>query len=486
MEQKVHNGKLMMDMFTGTNVSNPRPWSVVSLFSGCGGLDIGFRRQGFNILYACDHDIDAVTCYRYNVEPNAIFRDVNDPSFIDELRAIGTCDVVLGGFPCQGFSKAGPKRKDDDRNKLYVKMQEAVRILRPKLFLAENVDGIQQNFGGVFVEKIRAGFCFNSLAYSVDYRVIDANAYGVPQHRRRAFFVGVRRGDDLEFKWPKPTHTPRERNGEFKVKIHPRFEIETTDEPLPRPKTIADAIRDIQASGLEVPDHEVTGCWPKKYIHIFRAIGPGQKLCNVRHSATSVYTWQIPQVFGATSDRQRLILETISRNRRHKKYGNIPNGNPLPIDDIERISGLNNLTEDINDLLSKGYLKFINDGFDLKGAMFCSGLFKRPLWTEPSPTVLTNFYNPRFFLHPELDRPLTLRECARLQGFSDDFAFKAAGIDLTAGYRLVGNAVPPPMGSAFASEFRRTLENYRYRQDISVHTNNSAPFQLDKLISVSS
>ena len=448
------------------SLDHSHSWTVVSLFSGCGGLDIGFRDQGFDLIYACDHDADAVTCYRHNVDSHVVLRDVTDPNFLDELKCIGTCDVVLGGFPCQGFSKAGPKRKDDDRNQLYTKMREAVRLLQPKIFLAENVDGIQQNFGGIFVDKIRAGFRFDSLAYSVDYRVLDANTYGVPQHRRRAFFVGLRLGNDLAFKWPRPTHRSRERNGEFKVRSLPLFDCEITSKPLPHPKTMADAIRDLQMRGSDVPDHEVTNCWPEKYLHIFRAIGPGQKLCNVRHSKTSVYTWQIPEVFGEVTEQQRLILETISRNRRHKKYGDIPNGNPLPLYEIEYLTGLSNLNHDIDLLLSKGYLKVVNNGFDLKGAMFCSGLFKRPLWTEPSPTILTNFHNPRYFLHPELDRPLTLRECARLQGFSDDFVFKSAGIGLVAGYRLVGNAVPPPMGIAFAKEFRHTLNKFVDKQDI--------------------
>ncbi len=103
-------------------------------------------------------------------------------------------------------------------------------------------------------------------------------------------------------------------------------------------------------------------------------------------------------------------------------------------------------------MLVKGYLKEIDGKHDLKGAMFCSGLFKRPCWDEPSPTVLTNFYNPRYFLHPLKNRPFTLRECARLQSFPDDFRFldDTGAVDLVSGYRLVGNAVPPLVSRAFA------------------------------------
>ena len=77
----------------------------------------------------------------------------------------------------------------------------------------------------------------------------------------------------------------------------------------------------------------------------------------------------------------------------------------------------------INKLVKMGYLQEKNNGYDLKGAMFCSGLFKRPSWDSPSPTVLTIHHNPRYFIHPERDTPFSLRECARLQGFSDEFIF---------------------------------------------------------------
>ena len=448
--------------WTGTvRVEEPRAtprWSVVSLFAGCGGLDVGFKDAGYDLLYACDSDPAAVACYRHNVDARAEVRDVNEPAFMDDLRRIGRCDVVIGGFPCQGFSKAGPKRADDERNSLYLRMRQAVELLRPDLFLAENVDGIEQNFDGVFVERIRQGFDFGDLSYDVEYRVLDAHAYGVPQYRRRAFFVGRRRPHAGPFEWPAPSHQRLERNGEFKV-VHdlPLFSEHRREEVLAPPCTVRDAIGDIQRLDSPVPDHAIANNWPEEYRHVIRKIGPGQKLCNVRHSPTSVYTWQVPEVFGDVDDRERLVLETISRHRRHKKYGNIPNGNPLPVAEIELLSGLTDIEREVEQLLGKKYLKPVNDGYDLKGAMFCSGLFKRPLWDDPSPTVLTNFHNPRYFLHPSEDRPFTLRECARLQSFEDTFAFQAAGVSLIDGYRLVGNAVAPRVGRAFADAFRREL-----------------------------
>jgi DNA (cytosine-5)-methyltransferase 1 len=372
-------------------------------------------------------------------------------AFKRKLRALGSADVVLGGFPCQGFSKAGPKALDDSRNTLYREMRRAVQALQPRVFVAENVDGLSQNFGGFYLRRIAEDFA--ELGYRVEHRVLDAAAYGLPQHRRRLFFVGVAaRVDVPPFEWPDRTHAVSHRNGESPThKDLPLFSSSSSANPSDAPVTIGQAIGDIVELGSK-PDHEILPTWPAKYNHIFKAMGPGQKLCNVRHASTSVYTWEIPEAFGTTSSSERLVLETIARNRRHKRYGSIPNGNPLPAREIARLCGLRSVGREIASLLSKNYLKQKGSGYDLKGAMFCSGLFKRPEWDAPAPTVLTNFYNPRYFLHPSEDRPFSLRECARLQGFPDTFEFLPAdpSISLVDGYRLVGNAVPPPLAGVIA------------------------------------
>ena len=435
--------------------------SVVSVFSGCGGLDLGFLQAGFELTYACDNDVAAVACYRRNLEARAFCRDATSEEFHADIRNIGECDVVLGGFPCQGFSKAGPKQKYDSRNALYVEMRRVVKELNPKVFIAENVDGMCQNFGGSYLKQIAADF--SSLGYEVEHRVIDSVAYGVPQHRRRIIFVGTK---GFEFHWPEPTHFAPSRNGEFRIGKHGPSLFELTPQVVAKPRTVRDAIGNLPAPGKEVPDHVLADSWPRKYEHVFERIGEGQKLCNVRHADSSVYTWEIPQVFGKTSDRERAVLEAISKHRRHKRYGSIPNGNPLPIEEIERLSGLRGVRGEVAALLDKGYVKDIDGKYDLKGAMFCSGLFKRPRWDEPSPTILTNFYNPRYFLHPEKNRPFTLRECARLQSFPDDFLFldDAGAVDLISGYRLVGNAVPPLVSRAFAGAVLASLPAKRARR----------------------
>lgn len=435
----------------------------MSIFCGAGGLDLGFKRFGFDLVYACDSDAAAVDCYSRNVDERAFVRDARSSDFHADIASLGACDVVVGGFPCQGFSKAGPKQADDDRNPLYREMLRAVEVLRPGLFIAENVDGLSQNFAGTFLDQILADF--SALGYVVEHRLLDAVCYGLPQYRRRIFFVGVRLDADARFEWPAPTHEAAVRNGDFKVDYTPTL-WDTCVAPMLRPRTIGDAIGDLIQLDPSVCDHVVEQSWPSSYSLIFPHIRQGQKLCNVRHADSSVYTWEIPEVFGEVSAREVRILTTISKHRRHKKYGNIPNGNPLPQGEIEKLAGLTEIGPDLTALIRKNYLKKIDDRYDLKGAMFCSGIFKRPRWDEPSPTVLTNFNNPRYFIHPLADRPFSLRECARLQGFPDDFKILGPNVDLPSGYRLIGNAVPPPISELLAGSVLKTLAARRENQEI--------------------
>ncbi|RLA44958.1 MAG: hypothetical protein DRR42_19880 [Gammaproteobacteria bacterium] len=446
--------------------------TVVSLFSGCGGLDYGFHQEGFDLVYACDHDPHAVQIYRNNIDSNSYVRDVTSAQFHDDLDNIGSCDVVLGGFPCQGFSKAGPKKHGDSRNLLYLEMKRAVEKLKPRIFVAENVDGLSQNFGGQFVSQITKDF--ESLGYKVSTKILEAAHYGVPQHRRRIIFVGTMGADDKsEYFWPQRSHHVPARNGEKNLQVTgDLFGENGSQQALSPAMTIREAIADIQDIELNIPDHVVTNAWNTRTQKVLSKIGEGQKLCNVRFSPTSVYTWQIPEVYGPVDGNDVEVLETIGKNRRHKRYGNIPNGNPLPIAIIEELSGLNDLEDRLNSLVERGYLKHKDDGYDLKGAMFCSGLYKRPLWDQPSPTVLTVFDNPRYFIHPSKNRPFSVRECARIQSFPDNFLFSSSSDspNIAGDYRLIGNAVPPSLGRHLAWSVKKFLDGKKGHTDENADT----------------
>ncbi|MBS1513239.1 MAG: DNA cytosine methyltransferase [Bacteroidetes bacterium] len=434
---------------------------AVSLFCGCGGLDLGFHEQGVEIVAAIDNDSAAIKCYNHNFGKGGVCLSVTDPEFKNLMIEIGKVDIVIGGFPCQGFSKSGPKKKDDPRNTLYEAMLYAIRTLNPSVFVAENVDGLAQNYKGELLSKIYKDF--NSLGYKVEYKIIDAADFGVPQHRRRIIFIGSNTSDTID--WPSPTHIAKMRNGEFLSKDILKADIGLFAQNIPPAITIKEAIGDIAKNLGKIEDH-VTKKIKTEDLMIINRIGIGQKLCNVRFSDTSVYTWQIPEVFGNVSEKEVIILETIAKNRRRKIYGDIPNGNPLSIEVISQLSNLQITRTEIKALIDKKYIKEIEGKFDITGAMFNSGLYKRPLWDEPSPTIITVFHSPRFMLHPSENRPLTIRECARLQSFPDNFHFLKSGISIEDSYRLIGNAVAPKLALQLAEKVL-TLINKKIKNETS-------------------
>lgn len=178
-------------------------FKVISMFSGAGGLDMGFHNKGFRVLWANDFNQDACDTYdrwvnydatgnRKNEEECTIV-ECGDISRIDiaKIAPGETIDVVLGGFPCQGFSLAGPRQVDDSRNVLYRHFVEMVKIKNPKVFIAENVIGIKTLGDGAVFEKIVDDF--SALGYTVSAPTVNAKNYGVPQDRMRVIFIGIRK-----------------------------------------------------------------------------------------------------------------------------------------------------------------------------------------------------------------------------------------------------------------------------------------------------
>ena len=176
--------------------------NVVSLFSGAGGLDYGFIMAGHNILWANDLYEDAVETYRKNIGNHIICKDI---SLID-TNDIPNCDIVIGGFPCQGFSVANTKRHiKDTRNTLYKQLIRVIQAKRPTFFLAENVKGILSLGKGEVIKTIISDF--QSIGYKVKYKLLNAADYGVPQTRMRVIIVGVREDIDFDYQYPEPTNS---------------------------------------------------------------------------------------------------------------------------------------------------------------------------------------------------------------------------------------------------------------------------------------
>lgn len=175
---------------------------VVSLFSGAGGLDLGFIKAGHTIVWANDLFSDAIATYKQNIGEHIVEADIKSVSSDD----IPDCDIVIGGFPCQGFSVANTKRNTtDERNVLYKELLRVIKDKQPKFFVAENVKGILSLNKGKSFEMILKDF--SSINYKVQYKVLNSADYGVPQTRERVIIVGVRSDVNFDYSYPVPTHS---------------------------------------------------------------------------------------------------------------------------------------------------------------------------------------------------------------------------------------------------------------------------------------
>lgn len=178
--------------------------TVIDLFCGCGGLSLGFEQAGFDVLLGIDNWKDALSTFSYNHHNSeTICADLMTLDAKDVQGVIGErrVDVIIGGPPCQGFSVAGKRIIDDDRNKLYKSFVRMVAHFKPRAFVLENVPNILTMGDGIIKRAIIADF--ESLGYTVVNKVLLASDYGVPQNRRRAIFVGMLNGK--EYSYPLPT-----------------------------------------------------------------------------------------------------------------------------------------------------------------------------------------------------------------------------------------------------------------------------------------
>lgn len=172
---------------------------LLSLFSGCGGLDLGFEQAGFEISVANEFDPSIWATYKANHPDTKLIegdiRQINDTDFPDEI------DGIIGGPPCQSWSEAGALRGINDlRGKLFFEYIRILRSKKPKFFLAENVSGMLANRHSDAVKNILQ--MFKDSGYNVTLTLVNAKDYGVAQERKRVFYIGFRNDLDIDFKFP--------------------------------------------------------------------------------------------------------------------------------------------------------------------------------------------------------------------------------------------------------------------------------------------
>ena len=201
--------KSMQTDFRKSNKSERQPVTYVDLFSGAGGMSLGFDMAGFENVFSIDCDRDSCRTYRENMPAHTLIESNIESLTNDRILKITNgreVDLVIGGTPCQGFSMAGNIGRrfiDDPRNHLFKEFARVVRLLRPKFFVIENVARLYTHNNGRTRSNILS--LFAKIGYDAECRVLNAADFGIPQFRRRILIIGNRLG--LENKFPRPTHT---------------------------------------------------------------------------------------------------------------------------------------------------------------------------------------------------------------------------------------------------------------------------------------
>lgn len=323
---------------------------IISLFTGAGGLDLGFERAGFSTIWANEFDKDIWETFSYNF-PNV---ELSKKSICDlELEEVPECDGIIGGPPCQSWSEAGALRGiEDKRGKLFFDFIRLLRDKQPKFFLAENVAGMLAPRHRDAISYIYN--LFEESGYTVSFELLNASSFGVPQDRKRLFFIGYRDDLGISFEFPK----------ELKTKV-----------------SLKEAIYDLKNSAL-----------------------PGKE-----------------------------------KNHTNGDRCKVPNHEYL-------IGGFSPI------YMSRNRVRLWNEcSFTIQ-----AGGRHIPIHPQAPKMELTEGDKRVFSVGKEhLYRRFSVRECARIQTFSDDYIFYYKS--LLAGYKMVGNAVPPNLAYHLAHKIYRDL-----------------------------
>ncbi|WP_416243392.1 DNA cytosine methyltransferase [Azospira sp. APE16] len=396
-------------------MTKQRKLRAISLFSGCGGLDLGFHQVGFTIEAAFDINPAAVTSYNHNIEPTARIHDLSSE---EPLPYKGKVDVLLAGSPCQGFSVAGKRDLEDPRNSLLLRAGRYALQLQPKIFLAENVPGVlsggHKTYWTALEELLRGD------GYSTTTIKVSALDFGAAQQRNRIFMIGWKSKAPIDLTFTKAPH-----------------------------RSLFDAIGNLSATAH---NHDIAPLKKKSADYLIsRKIGVGMKLSNVRDGERAVHTWEIPEVFGHTTLPERALLTRMIKLRRQIRVREVGDADPVPLTTLHKEFGPR-VDHLVFSLLQKGYLKQVDDCVDLRNTF--NGKYRRLAWERPSYTVDTYFGNPRYFLHPTEHRGFSVREAARIQGFPDDFKFLGSEQQ---NFQMIGNAVSPLVARGLAQVIKDGL-----------------------------
>lgn len=376
-------------------------WRIlIDLFSGAGGLSHGFKKAGFSVKLAVEREKVFCKSYKYNnPECVCLNEDISKLSFEKISKEICSklfkgegIGGIVGGPPCQGFSSLGNRKLKDPRNSLIYFFIKWVKHFKPIFYVMENVSGILTMANGQVAKKIKA--MYKDIGYSCQAKILVATDYGVPQLRKRVFFVGTKDGKFKSLKIPK---TNSDLTGQRTL---------FNKDDLPKYLTVNDAFSDIleiepfrnnygEASFKEYSEPPKTGY--QKYL---------------RKNSDKLYDHLAP-------NHSQLVVDRISHIEQGKNHSSLPHE--------YRIKG--------------GY----------------PNIYGRLHLERPADTITSNcgcVSAPGRFIHPTQNRALSIREAARLQSFPDDYRFFGSARDK---YQQIGNSVSPLMSYAVARAIKEIV-----------------------------
>jgi DNA (cytosine-5)-methyltransferase 1 len=371
-------------MHTISHMYREKP-SALDMFCGCGGISSGLRSAGFRVVAGADIQPNYICTFKHNFpEAQAITDDLSVISPEEIMKRVGLSagelTLLAGGPPCQGFSKNVPRKSrylDLPNNQLVKTFLYYVEVLKPKLVLMENVAEMKNGFDSFYTQELLDRL--HEEGYQVTHQVLNAADYGVPQRRRRAFFLASRLGQPLRF--PAPTHFPAEKTG------HEAQQMSMLGRTESSYVTVWDAICDLPS--VEHDDRRTQFEYRMEPCNDF--------LLQIRGDCSTV------------ANHKPRMLAPVQYER---------------LASLEPGQGLKDLPSHIRP--KSGY----------------SGAYGRLTKDMTAPTITRWVFHPGSgrFGHPVDKRVITIREAARLQGFPDSFVFQGT---YTQQAGQVGNAVPP-------------------------------------------
>lgn len=401
--------------------------ATISLFSGAGGMSLGFTQAGLKPTVAADHNADACSTYEWNLGHRPFHTDLNNPStdFLTSIDALTEPLFLIGGPPCQGFSSAGQKNANDARNRLIFSYLGLVDRLKPRWFLFENVEGLLTSNRGKSVFLLAKKFI--DLGYLIRIEKVNFACFGLPQGRKRVVILGNCMGVNFHF----PSAQCSYDSGKHRYV-----------NGLPHGPTLADAIQPLgQASDcIENESSYISSIPMNDYDALMRNGSCGKFR---QHSTTR-------------SEAQAEAIAALKPGQTMK--------------DLPRVYW--------HESFRRRAYRRVRDGTPSENRGGAPSGLKRLQGHLASLTITSA--SEREFIHPVFDRPLTYRECARLQSFPDRFDFAGGSQSIAT---QIGNAFPAIVAQTFAEHVARI--DASFGADQSTSRPGLIDYELTKAIAMS-